>query len=134
MPKNCDEINNVIMCIFLMQPPQPVSPWLNLPLSMINATSLANSCPQYIHKLDRFLSDRVPKNSEDCLYLNIYVPRLENPSLDLLMPIIFWIHGDAMMFGQPGVFGVEYVMDQNVILVTFNYRLGPLGIKFIYLF
>ena len=40
-----------------------------------------------------------------------------------------WIHGGAFVSGS-GTFwdyGPQYFMDHGVILVTMNYRLGPLG-------
>jgi carboxylesterase type B len=41
--------------------------------------------------------------------------------------VIVNIHGGAFMFGSGSVPGPKYLMDQDVILVTFNYRLGALG-------
>ena len=42
-----------------------------------------------------------------------------------------WIHGGGFLIGSgaPNLYGPQYFMDsdQEVILVTFNYRLGPLG-------
>ena len=68
------------------------------------------------------------RGREDCLVLNIYRPA--SPS-DLAepQPVIFFIHGGGYFAGSasPGVYGPEYFMDHGVILVTVNYRLGPLG-------
>lgn len=62
--------------------------------------------------------------SEECLYLNIYVP---DGGHDL--PVMFWIHGGALIRGSGGKswYGPEFLMDKNVVLVTINYRLGALG-------
>lgn len=40
-----------------------------------------------------------------------------------------WIHGGGFVMGDGGdrQYGAEYLLDRDVILVTFNYRLGPLG-------
>ena len=42
-----------------------------------------------------------------------------------------WIHGGAFYMGsgngENDRFGPGYFLDRDVILVTFNYRLGPLG-------
>ena len=35
---------------------------------------------------------------EDCLQLNVYVPRLENPKK--LLPVMFWIHGGGLQLGK----------------------------------
>ncbi|KAK9746893.1 Carboxylesterase family [Popillia japonica] len=64
---------------------------------------------------------------EDCLYLNVYVPRVEPNSSDNLNVIVH-IHGGAFMLGSGHFYaGPSYLMDKNVILVTINYRLGPFG-------
>ena len=49
-------------------------------------------------------------------------------SIDLL-PVIFWIHGGGFMTGDgtPDSFGPQYLVAHKVIVVTINYRLGPLG-------
>ena len=42
-----------------------------------------------------------------------------------------WIHGGAFYMGsgngENDRFGPGYILDRDVVLVTFNYRLGPLG-------
>ncbi|RZC33704.1 venom carboxylesterase-6-like [Asbolus verrucosus] len=61
---------------------------------------------------------------EDCLYLNIYTPRLDqNAKLD----VIVYIHGGAFMFLYGGFQGPQYIMDKDIVYVNLNYRLGPLG-------
>lgn len=63
---------------------------------------------------------------EDCLYLNIYTPsNLEN---DGQLPVMVYIHGGAFRFGNPGPKNSEKnFMDEDVVLVTIQYRLGTLG-------
>jgi len=76
------------------------------------------------------LIDRDPiGGQEDCLYLNIFTPKIPKTSVKEteLLDVIFYIHGGAYMFGRSNFFGAKYLMDRNVILVTMNYRLGPLG-------
>ncbi|XP_008562052.1 PREDICTED: bile salt-activated lipase [Galeopterus variegatus] len=73
--------------------------------------------------------------SEDCLYLNIWVPQgRKQVSWDL--PVMIWIYGGAFLMGAghgPNFFniylydGQEIATRGNVIVVTFNYRVGPLG-------
>lgn len=40
-----------------------------------------------------------------------------------------WIHGGGFTFGSANAFlyGPDYLIDENVVLVTINYRLGALG-------
>lgn len=65
--------------------------------------------------------------SEDCLFLNIWVP--EDATEDSKLPVILYIHGG----GYTGGCGHEKHFDgpiwasKGVIAVTCNYRLGPLG-------
>ncbi|ODN02960.1 Venom carboxylesterase-6 [Orchesella cincta] len=44
-----------------------------------------------------------------------------------LLPVIFFIHGGSFMYGSGAEYGPAYIMDQDVVLVTINYRLGALG-------
>lgn len=46
------------------------------------------------------------------------------------MPVIVYIHGGGFFAGTagPSITGADYFMDtEDVIVVTMNYRLGPLG-------
>ena len=66
-------------------------------------------------------------SNEDCLYLNVYVPA--NRTRNELVPVAVWLHGGAFMFGSGSAcwFGPQFWMIHNIVLVTLNYRLGPLG-------
>ena len=70
----------------------------------------------------------VLEGTEDCLHLNVYVPRMADNPVEKL-PVLFWIHGGGFFAGSsgPSFYGPDYLMDYNAILVTVNYRLGPLG-------
>lgn len=43
-----------------------------------------------------------------------------------------WIHGGAWIEGsgngETDIYGPGYILDRDVVFVTLNYRLGPLGI------
>lgn len=78
---------------------------------------------QYNQEFD---TDKV-MGAEDCLYLNIYVPMREKTTNETSMPVLFWIHGGAFQFGSGMVYGAKYLMDHDVVFVTINYRLGPMG-------
>jgi para-nitrobenzyl esterase len=68
--------------------------------------------------------------SEDCLFLNVYTPANHTSSSPPL-PVLFWIHGGAFVFGGGGAItydGIPVVQNRpNTIVVTINYRLGTLG-------
>merc|ERR1719397_1621858 len=63
---------------------------------------------------------------EDCLRLSVYSPA---PAPPVQLPVIVWIHGGGFVSGQAGsaFAGPGFLLDQDVILVTLHYRLGPLG-------
>ncbi|XP_068630823.1 bile salt-activated lipase-like [Battus philenor] len=63
--------------------------------------------------------------SEDCLKVNVYVPAVRRKPL----PVMVYIHGGAFLFGGGGklFFGPDFLVKKDVILVTFNYRVGVLG-------
>jgi para-nitrobenzyl esterase len=64
--------------------------------------------------------------SEDCLFLNIYVPASANPRSRL--PVFFWIHGGALVTGTGSTYDPSVMVAQNnIIVVTISYRLGALG-------
>ena len=62
--------------------------------------------------------------SEDCLFLNIYVPAdTTGPK-----PVLVWIHGGAFIGGSGNQYDPSNLVRKNdVIVVTFNYRLGIFG-------
>ncbi|XP_071451495.1 juvenile hormone esterase-like [Hetaerina americana] len=104
---------------FRFKPPVPVTdPWGGI----LNATEDAASCPQ----ASDFLSG--PK-SEDCLFLNVYSPKLPDTENNHLYPVIFFIHhgGWFDLSGQSSLLGPRYLLDEDIVLVTINYRLGVLG-------
>jgi len=92
----------------------------NKTLTNIDASGTFNTaCPQPGGNLPKTLM------SEDCLYLNVYTFDGE----DYLRPVMVFIHGGSFTSGDGtwGNLGPQYFIDEEVILVTFNYRLGALG-------
>ena len=62
---------------------------------------------------------------EDCLYLDIQAP-VNNSNRRL--PVMFWIHGGGNTSGVKDYYDFsEFIKKQQVIVVTINYRLGPMG-------
>ncbi|XP_028159631.1 venom carboxylesterase-6-like isoform X2 [Ostrinia furnacalis] len=94
--------------------PQNMKPWTGT----WDATKVLSPCLQY----DPFLKSVT--GSENCLFLNIYTPRM-NAGANL--PVMVYIHGGAFMYGAGGMYGAENLMDRDMVVVTVNYRVGPLG-------
>jgi para-nitrobenzyl esterase len=65
--------------------------------------------------------------SEDCLYVNVYVPASRTARAKL--PVMFWIHGGGYFGGassEPRHNG-DFLPLKGIVLVTINYRLGVFG-------
>jgi len=63
---------------------------------------------------------------EDCLFLNIFTPEMEEERL----PVMFFIHGGnfKMGFGDGALYNGSVLAKRNsIVVVTINYRLGALG-------
>tara|TARA_Y100000992_G_C21268447_1_gene495246 strand:- start:973 stop:2769 length:1797 start_codon:yes stop_codon:yes gene_type:complete len=70
-------------------------------------------------------SDELISGTEDCLYLDIYAPTKKSKKL---IPVMFWIHGGGNTSGLKDLYDFsKLVKKHNVIVVSINYRLGPLG-------
>ena len=108
------------------RPPQPVEPWDGV----YDATRFGPPAPQNPSALETMLSAPPVDGSEDCLFLNVYTPALD----DRARPVMVWIHGGAFTAGQgstPWYSGARLASQGDVVVVTINYRLGSLG--FLYL-
>ncbi|XP_072396932.1 cocaine esterase-like [Diabrotica undecimpunctata] len=86
---------------------------------IINATSNTRVCYQQI-------STTLPQ-SEDCLFINVYTPVKPDPKAKLAVYV--WIHGGGYIVWDGTIhrYGAAHLIDYNIIVVTFNYRLGALG-------
>jgi len=102
------------------KPPQPVVAFDDL-----NATQLGAECLQILDY--QFLTEEVPVYSEDCLFLNVFSgvnPRLRSRDL---RPVMFFIHGGGFIIGSANAYDPLPLLKEDVVVVTINYRLGPLG-------
>src|SRR5271156_2862019 len=66
------------------------------------------------------------EQSEDCLTLNVWTPALDGKR----RPVMVWIHGGAFTIGsssQSIYDGATLARRGDTVIVTINYRLGPLG-------
>ncbi|GAB0100706.1 hypothetical protein DMENIID0001_167890 [Sergentomyia squamirostris] len=99
----------------------PVSkkPWEGF----LKASGNADNCFQY----DYLFKENKSIGSEDCLYLNVYVPH-KPKSQDLLSVMVFF-HGGGFKSGNGDrvSYGPDYLLDEDIILVTGNHRLGIFG-------
>ena len=65
--------------------------------------------------------------SEDCLFLNVFVPENTNVSLSPF-PVMVWIHGGGFVAGTSTIYSADTLSSfGEVIVVTVNYRVAHLG-------
>uniref|UniRef100_A0A8D8TZM9 Carboxylic ester hydrolase n=1 Tax=Cacopsylla melanoneura TaxID=428564 RepID=A0A8D8TZM9_9HEMI len=101
--------------------PQPLKPWMGV----WNASSPGSDCLQYDHFT--YLAENPFLGDEDCLYLNVYTPKVPSVSSQELLDVIIYIHGGCFTYGAGKWYQPDYLMDRNVVYVSINYRLGPFG-------
>ncbi|XP_043645353.1 juvenile hormone esterase [Drosophila teissieri] len=93
--------------------PLPETSWGD---EVLQATTDSLVCPQ---------PGEVSYMSEDCLKINVYTKNFEEK-----LPVMVYIHGGANVLGSGHSSyeaGPQYLLDQDVVFVAFNYRLGALG-------
>jgi para-nitrobenzyl esterase len=96
--------------------PQPVRPWTQVR----DATRPGPMCPQQPSSYAE-----VASLAEDCLCLNVTVPRAAGPQRP--RPVMVWIHGDGAI-GAGSFFDARRLATVgDVLVVTINYRLGIFG-------
>jgi len=98
-----------------------------------DATTPGNVCAQ-----PGYLPDGTPTvtGAEDCLYLNVTTPTTPTPAAAAAatrargrrLPVMVWLHGGGFVSGAGTEYdGARLAEAGNVMVVTVNYRLGPLG-------
>ena len=103
------------------RPPQPVKSWTGVRM----ADRFADQCMQA-----RVFGDmmfRNSGNSEDCLYLNVWMP--PNATASSAMPVLVYYFGGGFVAGdgsEPRYDG-ESMAKRGIVVVTTSYRLGVFG-------
>uniref|UniRef100_A0A8C3FF43 Carboxylesterase type B domain-containing protein n=1 Tax=Chrysemys picta bellii TaxID=8478 RepID=A0A8C3FF43_CHRPI len=107
------------------QKPLPHQPWSQI----LETTSFGNVCPQPslpTYPEAKLLTPTMPQ-SEDCLFLNVWVPHPRPPAP---APILIWIHGGGFFTGAASLEiydGRFLAATGKIIVASMNYRLGALG-------
>jgi len=111
------------------RPPRKIEPWGgvrdaltygNLAIQDDNAFNLPPDL------LAIFPLGGVEETSEDCLYLNVWTSGTSTAK----RPVLFWCHGGAFIVGSgssPWNDGTNLCRMDDVVVVSFNHRLGALG-------
>src|SRR4030067_97671 len=105
-------------------PPQPVKKWDGIR----ETKEFGAIAPQTVMPMGPFGQIPQPPQSEDCLFLNVWTPGLDNAR----RPVMVWIHGGAFPLGSapdPSYDSGTLPKRGNIVMVSINYRLGMLGFK-----
>ncbi|CAH8541754.1 unnamed protein product [Schistosoma haematobium] len=90
------------------------------------AKRFRSACMQPYIWLSRFIPG-FTDISEDCLYLNIYYPNNTLDASNTRYPVIVHIHGGSYVYGSSHMYPGLALASKGLVVVTFNYRLGPFG-------
>ncbi|MEU6883321.1 carboxylesterase family protein [Streptomyces sp. NPDC046712] len=93
-----------------------------------DATVDGPSAPQmYMEGGDPVLGGHgAPPFDDDCLTLDVWTPAVDGAA----RPVLVWIHGGGFVSGSgslPIYSGETFARDGDLVVVTVNYRIGPLG-------
>ncbi|CAK9829237.1 Juvenile hormone esterase [Anthophora retusa] len=101
------------------QPPVPADSWKEI----LDATRQPPACPQFEDMAEVLIGN------EDCLYINVYTPVTNFSAPVPLKPVMVWIYGGSFRSGDGSdtTYGPRLLVERDVVVVTFNYRVGSLG-------
>ena len=103
--------------------PRPAEGWSGV----FEAVDFTRRCPQYAGDSDPDAEAGVLVGDEDCLYLNVWAPPGHRAD-DAPLPVMVWIHGGGNVTGWAGQYEMGRLAARgDVVVASFNYRLGPLG-------
>ncbi len=105
------------------RPPGPVAPWLGVRDAIEYGPAAPHPADPTL--LEMFHQPRPPMSEQGCLTLNVWTSALSGRR-----PVMVWIHGGGFTTGtgRDTLFdGSHLALRQDVVVVTINYRLGPLG-------
>lgn len=103
--------------------PRPAAGWTGT----FEALDFSQRCPQFAGGKDPEGEEGEIVGSEDCLYLNVWAPPGHEPDGEAL-PVMVWLYGGGNVSGWAGQYEMgRLAARQDVVVVSLNYRLGPLG-------
>ncbi|MDH4986673.1 carboxylesterase family protein [Aminobacter anthyllidis] len=106
---------------FRLRSPRPAPNWTG----MRPADHVGAAAPQHLAGSQTWLNEPIARMDEDCLTLNVWAP-----ADAVEAPVLVWFHGGATRNGHGGAAacdGFRLAREHGIVVVTVNYRLGPLG-------
>jgi len=103
--------------------PQRVKPWSGV----YNADRFAPECIQILrpHNINHYFGEEA--TSEDCLYLNLWIP--PDAMEESRLPVIVWIYGGGLSIGSAAManYSGDKLAEKGVVFVSLGYRVGAFG-------
>ncbi|XP_039453691.1 juvenile hormone esterase-like [Culex pipiens pallens] len=126
--------NGLVYCEYLgiryAEPPvgelRYKSPVVREPSGSEDYSKLGSICAQ----LNSIAQPTQVVGDEDCLFMNVYSPAVRgSSSASRKYPVMVYIHGGSYAIWSPqtDMFGVDLLIESEVLIVSFNYRLFVLG-------
>ncbi|CAF4867312.1 unnamed protein product [Pieris macdunnoughi] len=100
--------------------PLPVTPWEDV----LAASDTNKRCKQCYYT-DASDEDVVLDGDEDCLVINVITPTIASETNPV--PVLVYIHSGAFAGGTGNMAKFTYLARHDIIVVSFNYRVGALG-------
>jgi para-nitrobenzyl esterase len=103
-----------------LRPPAPVQPWPDVR----DCTAYGPMPPQ---PTVAAIPIQLPEQDEDCLSVNVWTPSCDDGAG---RPVMVWLYGGGFVGGgaaMPWTDGARLAGAGDVVVVTLNYRVGPLG-------
>lgn len=120
-------------------PPNAPPPWMGSK----EFTRLSPVCPQHLPQINgtnasqlaagrydqlKRLLPYLRHESEDCLFLNLYAPAVDETDKLARFPVMVFVHGESYEWNSGNPYdGSVLASYGQVVVVTLNYRLGILG-------
>jgi len=104
-----------------LRSPRPHPDWAGIR----RADHIGPAAPQHLAGSQTWLNEPIARMDEDCLTLNVWTPADISDA-----PVMVWFHGGATRNGHGGAAacdGFRLAREHGIVVVTINYRLGPLG-------
>ncbi|EFA06759.1 esterase B1 [Tribolium castaneum] len=100
--------------------PVPVDPWKGIR----DATQEGPECPSLHLILKTYVG-----SEDNCLHVNVYTPQLPDDGNNNLKPVMVWFHGGGFLYdsNKREMYGPDYLITEDVVIVSVSYRLGVLG-------
>lgn len=113
-------IDPITILFFQFQPPQPLEHWNHV----LNATTEKEACIQSNHNIKK-LQPLGVYGTENCLYLDIFTPTLDNSK----RAVVMFIYNENFInsYNKTKDYQPDFFIEEDVVVVTISHRLSTFG-------